>query len=240
MSTAVPRAVKSLQIPEPLDGDPRVIAQEAARYAVLRRIAAAMRHEMAGALQPVSMLASLIERRAQSQKPTDVLQRNCAELGVMVRSASVACLGMMAWMAPPSDTAVALGKGVADCVQLLATELSFLGCELVDTCQHIEARVSQQALRSVLPASILVWADHVPAASQLVISAAQSGPHILLDVKVTTSERTALTLPVANTRSYRALSWSDVSALAQAESVPIQFGVQGLQLQFSGISDTNS
>jgi hypothetical protein len=235
MSTGVPRAVKSLPMPEPFDGDPQRIAQEAARYAVLRRVAAAMRHEMAGALQPVSMLASLIDRRVQNQKSAEVLQRNCAELGAMVRSASATCLGMMAWIAPPSEAVVALGKGVADCVQLLATELSFLGCELVDTCQHVETQVSQHALRSVLPASLLVWADHLSAASQLVISAEATGPQVLLKVTVRSSGRSTLTPAGGHARSYRPLSWDDVSALAQAESIPIQIGSHGLQLQFGSI-----
>ena len=42
---------------------------EGPRYALLRRLAPAIRHDMAGSLQPISMVAAMLEKRLQKPDP---------------------------------------------------------------------------------------------------------------------------------------------------------------------------
>lgn len=215
------------------------IAQEAARYAVVRRMSSAMRHQIAGALQPVSMMASLLERRAQSDAPQlDTLRRNCSEMSVLARSASAECVALMGWLAPPDGERVALGKGVEECLHLLTTELSFRGFTVVDSSSDQDALVSRQALRTLLPACLMALTDACAVQAQVNISASVDGTVARLELQL---------VPVADApgvaqraKAYRVVTWSDVRALAQAEQLELQVGPQGVQLRMDVLSQTST
>jgi hypothetical protein len=207
------------------------LAEEAARYAVLRRMGSAIRHQIAGALQPVSMVASLLERRVQAAAPNlEALRRNCGEMNVLARSASSECVALMGWLAPHEGEQVPLNAGVADCLHLLTTELSFRGFTVEDATQAVDARVARLGLRTLVPACLMALTDAAAMPSQVRIEARVDGAVVHLSMALT---------PVADAegaaqraKAYRPLTWSDVKALAQAEGVRLQSGAQSAQLQF--------
>lgn len=66
---------------------------ESARYALLRRLAPVLRHYVAGSLQPLSMMAILLEKRLQIPSPDlAALARNSSQLNTAARDASSACM----------------------------------------------------------------------------------------------------------------------------------------------------
>jgi hypothetical protein len=206
------------------------IAQEAARYAVVRRMGSALRHQIAGALQPVSMMASLLERRAQAAAPQlEALRRNCSEMSAMARSASSESVALMGWLAPHDGERVALGKGVEECLHLLATELSFRGFTVVNATEGQDALVSRQALRTMLPACLMALTDACAMQAQVHVSARVDGAAASFALELSTV--TDAPAVAQRAKAYRAVTWSDVQALAQAEQVELQMGSQSVQVR---------
>ena len=99
---------------------------EAARYALLRRLAPAIRHDMAGALQPISMVAVLLEKRLQKPTPDLVtIGKNAHDISVLAREASVACMHLISWLAPRQDVPMVIHEGVKEAIALVATSCRF-------------------------------------------------------------------------------------------------------------------
>lgn len=228
-----------VQAPEPLSSDvaehddTAMIAAEAARYAVLRRMGSAIRHQIAGALQPVTMVASLVERRLQAPTPNmDALRRNGSEMTTLARSASSDCVALMGWVAPHAGELVPVGKGIEECVHLLATELSFRGFSVVDGAHGVSASVARSNVRTMVPACLMALTDASAVPAQLRIAAQADGGAVRVSMTLTPSTEAGAS--VQRAKAYRPLAWSDVHALAQAEGVRlVQTGQDALELFFS-------
>ena len=205
--------------------------EDAARYALLRRLAPTLRHHMAGEFQPLGMVAALLERRVQKNDLVGV-QEQCAGLGQMSRQAAEHCLDLMNWVAPRGPSELALEVGLAQCVHLLATSLRFRGFSLIhDNSCDVQAKVAGPALRSVLPAALLYLSDSSPAPAELRLQATQSGAQqVQVRIRLSPSDRRP---EPDQAGDYRALQWADVCALAQAESVQLQRWPDGIDLHFA-------
>jgi len=211
---------------------------EAARYALLRRLAPAIRHDMAGALQPISMVAVLLEKRLQKTVPDlAVIGKNVHDINTLAREASSACMQLMGWLAPKQDVPVAIGAGVQEAMSLIATELSFQGVDLVNDAARVTATLPVSVLRGLFMASLLALTDTHPGPATVVLAAAVDGGHTVLSLTRTATaggegegDRDAMAAPA----SYRALDWDDVRALAAAESVQLVLGPGRVELRFTG------
>ncbi len=211
-------------------GVTRLQLQESARYAVLRRLGSALRHQIAGSLQPVSMIASMVERRVQAEAPDLAsLRKNCAEMSNLSRSASSECVALMGWLAPPTEEAVALEAAVEDCLHLLATEFSFRGFTIVNAVGSSDVLVSRTALRTLLPAMLMALSDAAGEPAQLQLSAAASGGFVTLSVAVSAIEGEDAP---GKAKSYRTVVWDEVAVLAEAEAVAAKRTANGAQLTF--------
>ena len=211
--------------------------EEAARYALLRRVAPTLRHHMAGEFQPLGMMAALLERRVQKNELTGV-QEQCAGLGQMSRQAAAHCMDLMNWVAPRGPHELALEDGLGQCVHLLATSLRFRGFALVHNSSDVRTQVAGPALRSVLPAALLYLSDSSPGPAQLSLKAMQrAAQQVQVSITLTPTERTSEPDQTADqTADYRALQWADVCALARAEAVELQRWPDGLTLYFAALA----
>lgn len=231
MSSAALHAFEAVPPASLANDDALSLANEAARYAVLRRMGSAIRHQIAGALQPVSMIASLVERRVQAPAPNlEALRRNCSEMNTLARSASSECVALMGWLAPHEGEQVALNEGVADCLHLLTTELSFRGFTVLDATQAEDARVARLGLRTLVPACLMALTDATDTPAQVRIEAGVDGKVVNLSMSLQPTPEAEG--PAQRAKAYRPLTWSDVEALAQAEGVRLQLGPQTVRLQF--------
>ena len=202
--------------------------EEAARYALLQRVAPTLRHHLAGEFQPLGMMAALLERRVQQRADPASLQEHCASLGQLSRQAAEHCMALMSWVAPRPDANVAVGPAVKDCVQLLATGLRFRGFGLSSGCDELMAPVSGHALRSVLPAAVLHLSDEASGPADVHIQAQLDGTTVTLLISMQAIDRAPEPAPPAD---YRPIRWTDVCALAQAESVHLERPPEGLRLR---------
>ncbi|MES2413733.1 MAG: hypothetical protein V4614_08020 [Pseudomonadota bacterium] len=196
---------------------------EAARYALLRRVAPAMRHDMAGALQPISMMAAMLEKRLQKPEPDmAALARNGGAINTLAREASAACMSLMTWLAPKEDSRVPFKACVTESLALVATELSFRGFNIVNDIPEIEAEVLLSSVRGSFMASLLALTDACSEPSNVTLTAKTTGNQITLVMALSASGAEAFA--TGATLPYRKLGWDDVQAIADAQQVGLEFG----------------
>ncbi|MFT5035696.1 MAG: hypothetical protein ACI87L_001542 [Litorivivens sp.] len=209
---------------------------EAARYALLRRLAPAIRHHLVGELQPIGMIATMLDRRLQSDAPNLThLRENSAALGQLSRTAASTSMNLMSWLAPKNAAVTPLDSGVLDCLSLLTTEFRFRGLAIVNDVTALPVQLNLMALRSVLPAALLALSDQQAGPADLVLTAHVVDAGVVLSIRRRPAERSAESPP---SNDYRALTWDDVSALAQAESVGFTPSADAVELRFSEVSST--
>ena len=192
---------------------------EAVRDVLLRRLAPAMRERMLAHLEPIGMIAQVIERRLQ--QPAPEFARIEADLGKahgFARHAVGVNLDVMSWLAPePDDVAhVSLESGLQECVALLHSHFGFIGFSLRRLPGDGAHEVARNALRTLLPAVLFALADEPHANPVLTVGAA--APAI---VTVRVEEDAAARMQPVQAPS-RVLHWDEVEALAEAEGVGLR------------------
>jgi len=215
-----------MQTPDPDAGLRRV---EAARYALLRRLALAMRHHMVVHLQPIGLITQVIERRLRDTAPD--VARIGTDLGKVhdyARSAVAANLDVVSWLAPDPGLQVALEAGVAESVALLRSHFSFRGFQLLHESGGTQGTVPQAAVRTLLPAVLFGLTDAaLPPADVLIRAGLPEQPALHLHLRPATGSGSNPAPP-----PYRLLAWDEVEALAEAEGALLARDAEGVRLQF--------
>jgi hypothetical protein len=192
---------------------------EAARYALLRRLAHAFRHRMVGGLHPIELIAEAVDRRLQAAVPDLANAReNLDKIKTLCRSSVLACTNLTSWLAPEEGVSTMLGEGIDECLALLNTDFGMRGFAIRNDAREIDADVSRAALRNVLTASLIAATDTALRPADLVLTAELSQGQVVLSILVCPADREA---GFADAAAYRSLEWSDVASLAQAESVDL-------------------
>lgn len=206
------------------------LAAEAARYALLRRIAPAIRHHMAGTLQPIGMISAILERRLQAAPPDmAVLRDNCKSISTLSRTAAGASMNLISWVAPRENGIVRLEAGVEECLGMLSTDLAFRGFTIANRVVAADVSVSQAALRTVFSASLIALTDAALAPASVLVTSDLAGDTARVCISVTPEEGASA---AQDLRSYRNLGWDDVDALAGAEQVRVAHGAHKVELGF--------
>jgi hypothetical protein len=208
--------------------DPRA---EAARYALLRRLAFAMRHHMVVHLQPIGMITEVMERRLESGA-ADIgqIHQSMAKVNGHARAAVQSSLDVVSWLAPEEGVLVAADSGVRECLGLLHSSFNFRGFVLKDEIGQQPRLLARAALRGVLPACLLWLTDRSASPADLLVAARDSGTRFVLTVELRVTEGPP---GYAGEAPYRVLEWQDVQALAQAEGVGIEREGECVRLSFA-------
>lgn len=212
---------------------PELIQQrlaEAARYALLRRLAPAIRHDMAGALQPISMMAAMLDKRLQKPDPDmAALGKNASAINTLAREASNGCMSLMTWLAPKDNAVVPLAAAVADAISLVSTELSFRGFTLVNETGAVQDELPRSMVRGAFMAALLALTDSAPGPARVVLTARADGHEVVL---VIAREPDTGDILAPGTQAYRLLDWADVEAIAETESVKLSHGPDHVELRY--------
>ena len=210
-----------------------VLREEAARYALLRRIAPAMRHHLAGSMQPISMISAILERRLQAPAPDlTVLRDNGKSISTLARSAASAAMNLITWVAPRENGVMPLAAGIDECLGMLSTDLAFRGFNVTNKVSVTELNVSVLSLRTVFTASLIALTDVAPAPAVVVISSETAGEQIRVCINVTSEDGA---VAPEQPGSYRQLGWDDVQALAAAEQVSLHHSASHADMLFSEV-----
>jgi hypothetical protein len=190
-------------------------AAEAARYALLRRLAPSMRHHLVVNLQPIGMIYEVLDRRLRSPQPNlATVHESAQKINGFARAALNSCMDVVSWLAPDEAALYTLQEGTRECASLLASSLSFRGYTLRIDVGAVEGQLRRAAMRTLLTAALIHATDELPAPAELLLSAAgeEAGARLLLAIRQTDGDK-----GFANEPAYRPLQWADVQALAEAE-----------------------
>jgi len=205
--------------------------EEAARYALLQRLAPALQHHMMGQFQSMGMIAAMMEKRLESNEPDMAnIRKDCAALGSVSQTAINSIINLMTWIDPKPASTVTVDAGVKECVGLLATQFRFKGFAIVNEVPPIDLAVSNAGLRSVLSATLIVLSDRSQAPAELVIQARAVPGGVELSIGLRATDRSRKSLYSA---PCRLMKWRDVEVLAAAEAVGLTHGADAAQLVFS-------
>lgn len=202
---------------------PRAAGAEAARYGVLRRLAPALKHDMVVNLQAISMMAEVLNARLErgSTEPED-FQASISKLNRLARDAVMNCLTVAAWIEPGEDEGVRLAEGIEDCLALLATNFNFRGFSIVKEVPDTDFEVWRVTLRNLLVASLIAMTDAAPHPCEVRVRAEVAGGFAEISVRLVPRQDEPEAVPFGP--NYRLLEWSDVQALATAESIELVRG----------------
>ena len=214
---------------------------EAASYAVLRRIAPALRHDVAGFMQPVGMLVMVLQRRVQMPEPDmQAIAKNVTSVSALAKEATTGCMNALDWMASQGDARVNLRGCVDEAAKLLAMELSASGLEIANHLPADGAEISQRFFRSVLMGALLAFSDQRTVGGTLQVNLdAESGNDSLtsrLMLRLLPGSATSLPeSPDAVPRS-RHIDWPDVDAMAGSFGVHTARGDGWIRLELPSLS----
>ena len=192
---------------------------EAARYALLRRLAPSMRHHLVVNLQPIGMIYEVMDRRLRQPQPDLAhVQDSAGKINGFAKAALASCLDVVSWLAPDDSVTVAVDAAVRECAALLATSLGFRGYALRNEVAPLQGQVRRSGVRCLLTGTLLYATDHAAAPADLEIRATAEQDAALLTVQVrpTSGDR-----GMAAEANYRKLAWSDLQALAAADGVQL-------------------
>jgi hypothetical protein len=192
---------------------------EAARYALLRRLAPSMRHHLVVNLQPIGMIYEVMDRRLKAPQPdlADV-HESAHKINRFAKAALNSCLDVVTWLAPDDEVLTTAEAGVRECLGLVATSLTFRGYSLRNEVGPLPGEVRRSAMRNVLTAALIHATDTTPAPADLVLTA-ERGERVLL-VSLTMNPKPGEPSFTAEP-GYRRLEWADVQALAGADAVAL-------------------
>ncbi len=186
---------------------------EAARYAVLRRIGPALRHDLVVHLQAVAMMAEVLGTRMdKGPVPANELASQLARMHRLARDAVNGSLQVSQWLAPADDDTVDLRQGIEESLTLVRSSLGFRGFQLHADLPAPGLTVSRDLLRHLLLAALLHLSDEARPPGELHVQGGAAEGMAWLQLDLVRQEGEA-SLLVEET-GYRPLRWADVQALA--------------------------
>ena len=193
---------------------------ESARYALLRRLAPSIRHNLVINLQPIGMIYEVLDRRLRGPQPDLAhVQASAAKINTFARAALNSCLNVVTWLAPEESAVTDAVEGTRECSALLATTLSFRGYTLRNQAQAVAGEVRLSAVRNVLTAALIHVTDEASPPAEVAITTASSPQGLQVQLQVHRTEGDSVT---DTTSAYRPLRWTDVEALAASEQVMLE------------------
>src|SRR5512133_2999122 len=145
---------------------------EAARYALLRRLAPSMRHHLVVNLQPIGMIYEVMDRRLRAAEPDlSEVHDSAHKINGFARAALNSCLDVVSWLAPDEDVTTTAVDGVRECLGLLATSLTFRGYTVRNDVPAIPGDIRRSAIRNVLSAALVHVTDENAAPADLGLAA---------------------------------------------------------------------
>jgi hypothetical protein len=215
---ASPMASTAPNVQEPAPALPT--SAEAARYALLRRLAPSIRHHLVVNLQPIGMIYEVMDRRLRAPEPDlGDIHASAHKINGFARAALNSCLDVVSWLAPEEGAVTAVAEGVRECLSLLATSLTFRGYAVRNETGAMPGEVGRSAMRNVMTAAIIHLTDETPPAAELTLLAEGRPPALVLTLMLRPTDAEK---GFSTGTPYRNLTWADVEALAAAESVQLE------------------
>lgn len=208
---------------------------EAARYAVLQRLAPVLRHDVAGFLQPVGMLTKVLQRRVQMADPDlPEISKNLASISALVKEASTGCMNAMGWMVSGDDKVMGLHSGVNEAIKMLEPEFFSADLALLNGISDEQASAPQAFLRNVFVGALLAFCDQRTAGNTLQVTLEEESgngdANRALLLRMLPGDTVNTPASTDTHRQSRSIDWQDVEAMAGSFKVTMARGEGWLRL----------
>lgn len=209
----------------PVDAADEHRFEEAARYAVMRRLAPTLRHHMAGEFQPLTILAALVERSLKTGA-LDKATEHSLSLGQQSRLASQRCAALLDWAALTASAPSPASRALQDCTRLMGAVLRLRGFDLTLHAHELSVSLGPGLWRGLLPAALLYLSDQARAPGHLHLRLQEEAARVLITIRIELAPQPAALREAPE----RPIRWDDVCALARSERCGVQVLSDGLQL----------
>ncbi|MEJ6021831.1 hypothetical protein [Ramlibacter sp. PS4R-6] len=194
-------------------------AAEAARYALLRRLAPSMRHHLVVNLQPIGMVYEIMDRRLRAPEPNYAeVKEGAGKISGYARAALASCIDVVTWLAPDEAARCTAEQGIAECLSLIATGFTFRGFSLRDAGGAVAGEVRRASFRNVVTGAFLWLSDEHAPPAQIAIGAEAANDGLVISLSLTPVEGEP---GFGNPPTYRPITWADVEALAAGDRVAV-------------------
>ena len=121
-----------------------------------------MRHHMVVHLQPIGMSTELMERRLNAAEPDLAqVQQSMDRINGFSRAAVQSCRDVVSWLAPDAEATIELKAGIAECLSLLRSNLSFRGFTVRESIEDGQTPVGRAANVDAAPTQTRTQEDLV-------------------------------------------------------------------------------
>jgi hypothetical protein len=205
-------------------------AAEAARYALLRRLAPSMRHHLVVNLQPIGMIYEVMDRRLRAPTPDFAhVQDSAGKINAFAKAALQSSIDVVGWLAQDDAASTPVGDAVRESMLLLATSLSFRGYALRNEATPLQGVVRRCAIRNLLTGTLVYCTDHWPGPADLVLTTEAREDAAVVTIALRASQADKGFTAEAN---YRKIEWPDLEAIAEADGAAIARAGEAVQLRF--------
>ena len=194
---------------------------DAIRYAVLRKLASAIRHSLMGDLQTIQFSAELAARMIDSGAGGPKLDECIKLLPDQTRAAVNSCRAMVEWLRPDDKATTTVDETLRQCLKVAGDDWSLRGIEASVDVRSGGVLVSKPVLREMLVTSLLTLADTHPGPIDITIVAEANGDDVVLSVSARKAARKTQFPPMM---LYRDLTCDDMRTIGNALGVPCECG----------------
>ena len=205
---------------------------DAVRYRMLWRLVPSVNHKLAGAMQPVSLLAGMVARQMQRPQPEiPTVVRHAVDMQQACKAAVATRTDVMTWFQPSETKRVSLVDEAAQCCWLLTAEFAIRGCSINNVIADVQGEVLQTCLRTMCVSTLLAILDNAsgPVAVQLG-SLPANGDGVTIVASWTPLESSYV---ASDSNGSHRLSWDDLQAVAVDLGVALQRTTEQIELTFT-------
>ena len=130
--------------------------------------------------------------------------------------ASARTEALTGWVHPDAAATIAIEQAVQECLELVRTEWSVRGIELVTHLDASQRMVSSWAFREVLAAMLVALGDSMPGAADVTLRIGGRGGNLVVSIRGRAAVRSSDPPRAAYPRRLR---WDDARVLACAHAV---------------------
>ena len=199
--------------------DTNIRDADAIRYAVLRKLASAIRHSLMGDLQTIQFSAELAARMIDSGAGGPKLDECIKLLPDQTRAAVNSCRAMVEWLRPDDKATTTVDETLRQCLKVAGDDWSLRGIEASVDVRSGGVLVSKPVLREMLVTSLLTLADTHPGPIDIAIVAEANGDDVAVSVSARKAARKTQFPPMM---LYRDLTCDDMMTIGNALGVPCE------------------
>ncbi len=186
---------------------------DAVRFALLKRLAPALRHRLMGELQSLQFSAELAARLLDAGADTTKLDAAVRQMVPLTRASIAACATLIEWLRPDDRATTTLADALPQCLRIAGDDWSLRGIETASHIRTGDARVGQAAFRELVVTALLVVTDAQPGALDVSVEAERAGSEVVVHVRAKPGRRPA---PLPDLGRIGRLGCDDLATLAAA------------------------